>query len=582
MSPDKHGNEELQALLGGLCNGTLTDTEHARLQAILKMDATAREEYLDYIDLHLDLKRIHTQAGDLPLNSDRVVKAILETPQEWNRLPTIESESTGWKPMPHRFTKFQWAALAVVAASILFLIGTRSLGPIEPSNTAASNIGSGTQIGSVKPMSRVRLTQVASTKFFGEPNPALQSIVPFGHEYALSEGMISLLFPAGATAIIESPAIFEISDDARLLMKTGVCSVHAPDGAQGFRVDTPMANVVDLGTRFVLSVNQSGETKVQVIEGEADVFTKQLASDMKAGATAAIKLRERDARLIESEDRVTARTIPFKGSDYKSTLPDRVTGFEAVEDERGAVDELISVSFQRNGVETKYTVEQLIGIDMIYFNGTSNAFMVSSSDVDEPSVTDPNGLSRARFLDRDRRLCSGLINTGGQASPLTTDPVMNSLEQPDAPGTPGFGFRFQTPVTNVVGPDVVLFELQTIVNSEKGDAFHVSPLHFESGLHSQTIRRYDIDMTSQQSKTLAPYRLYRCKQTPRSLTQANQVPHFGGPIHGIPAKVITVGIDLSDLGYSIGAQVEGLFLQDAADDNDSFDPVFIAGLPATP
>ena len=60
------------------------------------------------------------------------------------------------------------------------------------------------------------------------------------------------------------------------------------------------------------------------------------------------------------------------------------------------------------------------------------------------------------------------------------------------------------------------------------------------------------------------------------------MPHFGGPIHGIPAKIIVVGIDLSDLGYSIGAQVEGLFLQDAADDNDSFDPVFIAGLPATP
>jgi len=58
-------------------------------------------------------------------------------------------------------------------------------------------------------------------------------------------------------------------------------------------------------------------------------------------------------------------------------------------------------------------------------------------------------------------------------------------------------------------------------------------------------------------------------------------------LHGIPAKVgsekvIAVGIDMSDLGYSLGANVEGLFLQHAADDNDSFDPVFIAGLPTTP
>lgn len=343
-----------------------------------------------------------------------------------------------------------------------------------------------------------------------------------------------------------------------------------------------MANVVDLGTRFVLSVTQSGETKVQVIEGEADVFTKPLATEVKPVASLAIKLRERDARLIDSEERVTARTIPFKGSDYKSTLPDRMTGFEAVENDGGAVDELISVSIQRNAVETKYTVDQLIGIDLIHYHGTSNAFMVTSSGVDEPSLSEPSGPSRARFLDRDHSLCSGLINPGGQSIPLSVDAVLQNIDLPEVTGTPGIGLRFQTPVTNVTGPDVVLFELQTIVNSEKGDAFHVSPLHFKSGLHSHTVRRYDINLTSPQSKMLAPYRLYRSKQIPTSLTQAFDTPHFGGLIHGIPAKVIAVGIDLSDLGYSLGAKVEGLFLQDAADDNDYFDPVFIAGLPMSP
>ena len=128
----------------------------------------------------------------------------------------------------------------------------------------------------------------------------------------------------------------------------------------------------------------------------------------------------------------------------------------------------------------------------------------------------------------------------------------------------------------------MLFELQTIVNSERGDAFHVSPLHFDNGLHSHTIRRYDISLTSTQSKYLAPYRLYRVSEIPRSLKEVLENPHFGGPIHAIPAKVLAVGIDLSDLGYPIGARVEGLFLQDAADDSYFFDPVFIAGLPTTP
>ena len=77
-------------------------------------------------------------------------------------------------------------------------------------------------------------------------------------------------------------------------------------------------------------------------------------------------------------------------------------------------------------------------------------------------------------------------------------------------------------------------------------------------------------------------------QVATSLPDASSnTPHFGGHIHGIPAKVgvpakvIAVGIDLSDLGYCLGAKVEGLFLEDAADDNDSFDSVFIADLPTT-
>ena len=50
MSQDKHSKGELHSLLGGLCDGGLSITEHARLQDILKADATAIEEYLDYID----------------------------------------------------------------------------------------------------------------------------------------------------------------------------------------------------------------------------------------------------------------------------------------------------------------------------------------------------------------------------------------------------------------------------------------------------------------------------------------------------------------------------------------------------
>jgi hypothetical protein len=48
----------------------------------------------------------------------------------------------------------------------------------------------------------------------------------------------------------------------------------------------------------------------------------------------------------------------------------------------------------------------------------------------------------------------------------------------------------------------------------------------------------------------------------------------------IKFRGLAVGIDLSDLGYTAGETVEGLFFQDALDDKHYVDPVFIGGLPA--
>lgn len=44
--------------------------------------------------------------------------------------------------------------------------------------------------------------------------------------------------------------------------------------------------------------------------------------------------------------------------------------------------------------------------------------------------------------------------------------------------------------------------------------------------------------------------------------------------------VIATAIDLSDLGYAMNVAVEGLFFQDASDDEEhQVDPDFIVGLP---
>src|SRR5690606_23658025 len=116
------------------------------------------------------------------------------------------------------------------------------------------------------------LVSVAQAKFFGELAPPVGSVLTPQREYVLMSGLIEVSFPAGASAILEGPAMFRVTSNQSLALDVGRCSVHAPDGAEGFRVETPVTRVVDRGTRFTVSVGETSDTEVHVIEGAADVY----------------------------------------------------------------------------------------------------------------------------------------------------------------------------------------------------------------------------------------------------------------------------------------------------------------------
>jgi hypothetical protein len=121
--------------------------------------------------------------------------------------------------------------------------------------------------------------------------------------------------------------------------------------------------------------------------------------------------------------------------------------------------------------------------------------------------------------------------------------------------------------------------LQLIVHPERGDPFHVGPLRWSPGLKAHTVHAYDIDLSSPEAQTLARFRLYEFAAPARTLSELLRGRHNGGSEHTVRAKVLAVGIDLADLGYRPGETADGLFFQDALDDRNLIDPVFIAGLP---
>lgn len=237
----------------------------------------------------------------------------------------------------------------------------------------------------------------------------------------------------------------------------------------------------------------------------------------------------------------------------------------------GGLQELTGVIVRRDGVETPYAADELIGVTMTHFKGGTNA-----SNLLVPTGTGAVG-TRASLLE-DLRFDSGVINPGGSNTPLTSDPVID----PNNPGnsTPGFAVMFDRPVVNVAGPDVILFDIQTTSNPAAGDPFHVSPLMgLDDGLNSITIDAYDIQFGDPNAQTVANFDLFAFTGgSPMSLEglMNDAIAQTGGVRTGF--QLLGVAFDLTELGYAEGASVPGLFFQ-ADGTGNVFDPVLIAGLP---
>ena len=89
----------------------------------------------------------------------------------------------------------------------------------------------------------------------------------------LLQGTATLTFASGAIVSLEAPAKIKLISDMHALVKYGRVVAEVPEGAIGFRLDTPNLEVKDLGTVFAVSVDRdSGASQVDVIDGEVEVF----------------------------------------------------------------------------------------------------------------------------------------------------------------------------------------------------------------------------------------------------------------------------------------------------------------------
>lgn len=557
MNQQNNQYETLFELLGALCNQSMTAEQHQKLENILAEDAEARQHYFNYLDLHLNLEQLHDERPESEFEF-HVSNSVMQTSQT--------KQFTG---NTLKSSQAVWGLVSLICLTLvigMLYLNQNSSTPQQLSQT----------VNQTKKNPVAKVTQTASIRFAeGAPVLKVGSPIDPGQEYAISEGQIQLVFWNGAEVILTGPAVFESERVEHLAVRYGSCSVYAPEGAEGFTVETPLSNVVDFGTRFAINVSETGNTDVQVIEGETDVRPLQLDHHSQLNSK---RLTRGMAQRLTTNNGIVANEIPFNMDQYVSQLPDRVVSYTTTLGPNQKAEDLKSITIQRGGEVFQYAVEELIGIELTHYKGGS--FITRNDGIDPATDGNPETLRR-HLLDQDRSLLTGIINPTGSGSPLVEPPILNEIEDPDHPNTPGMAIRFREPVINDQGPDIVLFDLHVIVHSTVGDPFYVTPLPFNSNRNTHKIDQFDIDLASPEAKLLEKFWLHTFTQKMKvgSLNELESASGNGGKWHVVGAKALATGIDLSDLGVAEGETVEGIFIQDVLDDKDYVDPVFIGGLP---
>ncbi len=127
----------------------------------------------------------------------------------------------------------------------------------------------------------------------------------------LDSGMLRILFDSGVEVTLQGPADFELIKGDLMLLSSGLLTANVPPGAEGFRVDTPSAQITDLGTAFGVHLDSDGASHVSVFDGEVEV---------EEPASGTIK------RLIEGEEVVvtperSVESVPLDLTPYEKLWP---------------------------------------------------------------------------------------------------------------------------------------------------------------------------------------------------------------------------------------------------------------------
>ncbi|MBX2853013.1 MAG: FecR domain-containing protein [Phycisphaeraceae bacterium] len=127
-----------------------------------------------------------------------------------------------------------------------------------------------------------------------EDAPGTGAQVMSGQALSLDNGLVELEMLNGAKVLLQGPVSVQLESEKAILLNYGRLSASVYTRGKGFDVLTSQATITDLGTEFGVEVDDQGQTRLDVFNGEVE-----LALDKHGDTAAPMRFTEGGAAVID-------------------------------------------------------------------------------------------------------------------------------------------------------------------------------------------------------------------------------------------------------------------------------------------
>ena len=251
---------QLQKWLHEVEEGTLGDADKAALEALLLRDEEVRRLYVQRMSMGAALCKMADEAQEAEPREAETAVPFAPAPG-----PPVRS----W-PLSAKLALAGALAACVAVMALSLLHTSHARHPIAETSDAGCAV----------------LVDAAGAQWApGSVAWQVGMSVPAG-KLGLTSGLARLEFYSGASVTLEGSSELEIVSVNEAKCRYGQMRVHVPPHARGFKLTTPDAEVIDLGTEFGLKVSEAGRAEVHVFDGEVEVLPNEAKSKLsvKEGA----------------------------------------------------------------------------------------------------------------------------------------------------------------------------------------------------------------------------------------------------------------------------------------------------------